>query len=204
MGPLDHNHRILSRARRNGSSSHCSVACMGGRRMRQQRFYPCRGTPKALADARGECKRSARREHRKGRARVRRNRGLRQPRSQPSSRLLGGVGGGGRGPVVGTMRGGCLLAVGARRAQGSNKFSSVQLSSLLQYPPPLFTVTDLHVAQRDPGRPGRATTHTCAGAGPAAAAGRAGNARKQACGPLCGQSESRQYLLVTADQRDCA
>ena len=34
------------------------------------------------------------------------------------------------------MRGGCLLAVGARRAQGSNKFSSVQLSSLLQYPPP--------------------------------------------------------------------
>ena len=38
----------------------------------------------------------------------------------------GGGGGGGRGPVVGKMRGGCLLAVGARRARGSNKFSSVQ------------------------------------------------------------------------------
>ena len=35
--------------------------------------------------------------------------------------------GGGRGPVIGTMRGGCFLAVGARRARGgSNKFSSVQ------------------------------------------------------------------------------
>ena len=32
------------------------------------------------------------------------------------------------------MRGGCLLAVGARRARGSNKFSSVRLSLALRDP----------------------------------------------------------------------
>ena len=38
---------------------------------------------------------------------------------------------GGRGAVVGTMRGGCLLAVGARRARGSNKLVQFLILSRL-------------------------------------------------------------------------
>ena len=39
------------------------------------------------------------------------------------------------GQLVGTMRGGCLLAIGARRTRGSNKFSSVRMESpwILEY-----------------------------------------------------------------------
>ena len=44
-----------------------------------------------------------------------------------SAEMVEGGLGGGSGPVVGTMRG---LAVGARRARGSNKFSSVQFGQL--------------------------------------------------------------------------